>query len=182
MADDAPGVSAGGGQDPGGTMEVPMHTIFCREGRPPADDMFAYWGCPQPVPARSLCPVPDPRKRRGRRHALAGLLAVGIAAVIARGRGRSPRSGSGPPMPARRCWPGWARRAALRRSPPSGAPLPWSARMCSTRFSVPGHQPAAPGRPRQHRRRQPPPRPRPAADAKTASDRMSDFAVSLSAE
>jgi predicted transposase YbfD/YdcC len=30
-----------------------------------------------------LSQVPDPRKRRGRRHALAGLLAVGIAAVIA---------------------------------------------------------------------------------------------------
>src|SRR6201981_1823109 len=30
--------------------------------------------------------VPDPRKRRGRRHALAGLLAVGIAAVIAGSR------------------------------------------------------------------------------------------------
>src|SRR5438094_744205 len=27
--------------------------------------------------------VPDPRKRRGRRHPLAGLLAVGVAAVIA---------------------------------------------------------------------------------------------------
>src|SRR5436309_1771131 len=30
-----------------------------------------------------LAQVPDPRKRRGRRHALAGLLAVGIAAVVA---------------------------------------------------------------------------------------------------
>jgi len=30
--------------------------------------------------------VPDPRKKRGRRHALAGLLAVGIAAVIAGSR------------------------------------------------------------------------------------------------
>src|ERR1700728_4894260 len=30
-----------------------------------------------------LAQLPDPRKRRGRRHALAGLLAVGIAAVIA---------------------------------------------------------------------------------------------------
>src|ERR1700746_2120587 len=30
--------------------------------------------------------VPDPRKRRGRRHALAALLAVGIAAVIAGSR------------------------------------------------------------------------------------------------
>src|ERR1700683_1477280 len=33
-----------------------------------------------------LAQVPDPRKRRGRRHALAGLLAVGISAVIARSR------------------------------------------------------------------------------------------------
>src|SRR5690242_13683995 len=30
-----------------------------------------------------LAQIPDPRKRRGRRHPLAGLLAVGIAAVIA---------------------------------------------------------------------------------------------------
>src|SRR5579875_1329073 len=30
--------------------------------------------------------VPDPRKRRGRRHSLAGLLAVGVAAVIAGAR------------------------------------------------------------------------------------------------
>jgi predicted transposase YbfD/YdcC len=33
-----------------------------------------------------LAQVPDPRKRRGRRHRLAGLLAVGIAAVIAGSR------------------------------------------------------------------------------------------------
>jgi hypothetical protein len=33
-----------------------------------------------------LAQVPDPRERRGRRHALAGLLAVGIAAVIAGSR------------------------------------------------------------------------------------------------
>jgi DDE family transposase len=33
-----------------------------------------------------LAQVPDPRNRRGRRHALAGLLAVGIAAVIAGSR------------------------------------------------------------------------------------------------
>ena len=30
-----------------------------------------------------LAQVPDPRRKRGRRHPLAGLLAVGIAAVIA---------------------------------------------------------------------------------------------------
>ncbi|HEU5388469.1 MAG TPA: ISAs1 family transposase, partial [Streptosporangiaceae bacterium] len=33
-----------------------------------------------------LAQVPDPRKKRGRRHALAGLLAMGIAAVIAGSR------------------------------------------------------------------------------------------------
>jgi hypothetical protein len=33
-----------------------------------------------------LAQVPDPRKRRGRRHQLASLLAVGIAAVIAGSR------------------------------------------------------------------------------------------------
>jgi len=33
-----------------------------------------------------LAQVPDPRKKRGRRHALAGLLAVGIAAVVAGSR------------------------------------------------------------------------------------------------
>lgn len=44
---------------------------------------------PMPVAARSrylldlLAQVPGPRKRRGRRHGLAGLLAAGIAAVIA---------------------------------------------------------------------------------------------------
>jgi hypothetical protein len=33
-----------------------------------------------------LARLPDPRKRRGRRHSLAGLLAVGIAAVTAGSR------------------------------------------------------------------------------------------------
>src|SRR5450755_4923445 len=53
-----------------------------RDTRPPMTS--------SPIPAaRSqylldlLAQVPDPRKRRGRRHSLAGLLAVGIAAVIA---------------------------------------------------------------------------------------------------
>ena len=43
-------------------MEVLTLTIFCREGRPPADDIFAYPGCPQPVPARSPCPGPGPEE------------------------------------------------------------------------------------------------------------------------
>src|SRR5512133_4324096 len=53
-----------------------------RDTRPPMTS--------SPIPAaRSqylldlLAQVPDPRKKRGRRHALAGLLAAGIAAVIA---------------------------------------------------------------------------------------------------
>jgi hypothetical protein len=50
-AGDAPGVSAGGGQDPDGTMEVLTLTIFCHKGHPPADDIFVYDGCSQPVPA-----------------------------------------------------------------------------------------------------------------------------------
>jgi hypothetical protein len=33
-----------------------------------------------------LAQIPDPRKKRGRRHALTGLLAVGVAAVIAGSR------------------------------------------------------------------------------------------------
>ncbi|MGH3178733.1 MAG: transposase family protein, partial [Streptosporangiaceae bacterium] len=33
-----------------------------------------------------LAQIPDPRKKRGRRHPLAGLLAVGVAAVIAGSR------------------------------------------------------------------------------------------------
>ena len=43
----------------------------------------------------------------------------------------------------------------------------------------PGHQPAAHRRPLEHRRRQPPPRPRPAAHAQATSDHMNDFAGSL---
>ena len=57
------------------------------EGLPPADDIFARSGCrSQPVPSRSPAQVPDPRKRRGIRHSLAGLLAVGVAAVTAGAR------------------------------------------------------------------------------------------------
>ena len=41
-------------------MEVPTLTVVCHEGRPPADDIFAYPGCPQPVSSRSPCPGPGP--------------------------------------------------------------------------------------------------------------------------
>lgn len=67
-------------------MEVLTLTIACpRDSRPPMSS--------SPIAAaRSqylldlLAQVPDPRKRRGRRHPLAGLLAVGVAAVIAGSR------------------------------------------------------------------------------------------------
>ena len=67
-------------------MEVLTLTIACHEGHPPADDIFAYCGCPQPYLLDLLAQVLDLQKRRGRRHPLAGLLAVGIAAVIAESR------------------------------------------------------------------------------------------------
>ena len=70
-----------------------------------------------PVPAARchylldlLAQVPDPRKRRGRRHALAGLLAVGIAAphlVAALVHGIGAVLGQPPPR-------------SRTRSPPSG--------------------------------------------------------------
>jgi hypothetical protein len=59
----------------------------------------------QPLLAKAQCltdllaQIPDPRHRRGRRYPLAGLLAIGIVAVTA-DPARSPRSASGPPMPA----------------------------------------------------------------------------------
>jgi len=41
-------------------MEVLTLTIACHEKHPAADAIFAYPGCPQPVPARSPCPDPGP--------------------------------------------------------------------------------------------------------------------------
>jgi len=84
-----------------------------------------------------LAQVPDPRKRRGRRHSLAGLLAVGIAAVIAGSRSFAAigqwAADAGPEtlavLGAAR---GPADESTFRR------PFPWSAQMFSTGFPVPG--------------------------------------------
>jgi hypothetical protein len=46
-AGDVPGVSAGAGQGPGGTMKVRTLTIACHEGYPPADAIFVYSGFSQ---------------------------------------------------------------------------------------------------------------------------------------
>ena len=81
-------------------MEVPTLTIFAaRDARPPMTS--------SPIPAaRSqylldlLAQVPDPRKRRGRRHALAGLLATGIAAARSFAAIGQWAAGAGPEVPA----------------------------------------------------------------------------------
>jgi predicted transposase YbfD/YdcC len=67
-------------------MEVPTLTVVCREGlRPPMPSSpMSDARCHYLLDL--LAQVPDPRARRGRRHSLAGLLAVGVAAVIAGSR------------------------------------------------------------------------------------------------
>jgi hypothetical protein len=76
---------AGPGRNDGSSLRSPSPARGT-----PADDIFAYSCRPEPVPPRSPGQVPDPRKRRGRRHPLTGLLAVGIAAVIAGSRSFAP--------------------------------------------------------------------------------------------
>ena len=82
-ADDSSGVSAGGGRARAERWKFFTLTIACHEGhRPPmTSSPMAAARCQHLLDL--LAQVPDPRKKRGRRHALAGLLAVGIAAVIA---------------------------------------------------------------------------------------------------
>jgi hypothetical protein len=67
-------------------MEVLTLAIFVtRDARPPMPSSPVLAARSQDL-LDLLAQVPDPRKKRGRRHALAGLLAVGIAAVIAGSR------------------------------------------------------------------------------------------------
>jgi hypothetical protein len=80
-------------------MEALALTVVCHEGRPPVHAIFFLTAA-----ARSqylldlLAQLPDPRKRRGRRHSVAGLLAVGIAAVTAGSRpSAAPGTGKGKP-------------------------------------------------------------------------------------
>jgi predicted transposase YbfD/YdcC len=85
-ADDSSCVSAGGGRARAERWKFFTLTIACHEGhRPPmTSSPMAAARCQHLLGL--LAQVPDPRKKRGRRHALAGLLAVGIAAVIAGSR------------------------------------------------------------------------------------------------
>ncbi len=68
-------------------MEALTLTVVCHEGRPPAHAIFLLTAAAgSRYLLDLLAQLPDPRKRRGRRHSLAGLLAVGIAAVNAGSR------------------------------------------------------------------------------------------------
>ena len=83
-AGDVSGVSADGGRARAERWKFSTLTIASHEDARP----LMTSSC-MPDAARTrylldlLSQVPDPRKKRGRRHALAGLLATGIVAVIA---------------------------------------------------------------------------------------------------
>jgi hypothetical protein len=100
-------------------MEVPTLTIFCREGHPPADDIFAYWGCPQPVPAQSPRPGPGPAEE-ARSPAPAG----GAARRRDRGGGRGVAVVRRDRAVGRRCGPGGAGRAGRGPRPGGGVHVP----------------------------------------------------------
>ena len=77
-----PRAADGPGRNDGSSSRSPSPAT----GTPPADDIFTHGGCPLPVPCPSPCPGPRSAEEAGRRHPLAGLLATGIAAVIAGSR------------------------------------------------------------------------------------------------
>ena len=85
--DDVPGVSAGGARGSVRTMEVlTLAVVAPRDSRPlMTSSSMAAAACSRYL-LDLLSQLPDPRKRRGRRHALTALLAVGVAAVIAGSR------------------------------------------------------------------------------------------------
>jgi hypothetical protein len=132
------------------TQKVLTLTIACREEHPPADDIFAYSGCPQPVPARSPGSGPGPAE-----EARAPASAGGPAGRRDRGAARGPAEEST-----------FRRAFALVSYVLDRVLGAWLRDGISAKT---GHQHPAPGRPREHRRRQPPSRPRPAADAQAAS-------------
>jgi predicted transposase YbfD/YdcC len=67
-------------------MEVLTLATFCHEDTRPPMTSSPMTAARSQYLLGLLAQVPDPRKRRGRRHPLAGLLATGIAAVIAGSR------------------------------------------------------------------------------------------------
>jgi predicted transposase YbfD/YdcC len=85
-ADDSSAVSAGGGRARAERWKFFTLAIACHEGHRPPMTSSPIAAARSQYLLDLLAQVPDPRKRRGRRHALAGLLATGIAAVIAGSR------------------------------------------------------------------------------------------------
>jgi hypothetical protein len=88
-----------------------------------------------------LAQVPDPRKRRGRRHPLGGLLAVGIAAVTAGAKSFAAigqwAADAGPDVLAGLgADRGPAEESTFRRRSPWSVPTGWT--MSSARGSGPG--------------------------------------------
>jgi hypothetical protein len=79
-----PGVSAGGGRVRAERWKFSRSPSSAPRDALPSSPITAA-ACSQYL-LDLLAQVPDPRKRRGRRHPLAGLLAVGIAAVAAGAR------------------------------------------------------------------------------------------------
>ena len=57
-------------------------------------------------PLDYLAQLADPRHHRGRRHPLAGVLGVAVAAMLAGARSLAAMA-SGPRMCPGRCWPRW---------------------------------------------------------------------------
>src|SRR6201997_4324698 len=72
---------AGPGRNDGSSLRSPSPAT--RDTRPPTPSSPILPAARSRYLLELLAQVPDPRKRRGRRHPLAGLLAVGIGAVIA---------------------------------------------------------------------------------------------------
>src|SRR3954467_10873279 len=68
----------------------------------------------------ALAAVPDPRHRRGRRHELTGLLAIGACACLT-GSSSYVAIGEWAAAQARRCWTAWAAMPICRVSRHCGA-------------------------------------------------------------
>jgi len=121
---DVPGVSEGGGRARAERWKLSHSpSSATRDARPIMRSSSLTAAARGQYLLDLLAQLPDPRKRRGRRHWLAGLLAVGIAAVTAGSRsfaviGRW-AADAGPA-----CWPGSERSAGRQGSPRSGARSP----------------------------------------------------------
>jgi len=117
-------------------MEVLTLTIACHERPRPPMTSSSIPAARSQYLLDLLAQVPDPRRRRGRRHPLAGLLAVGIAAVIAGSKSFAAIGQWAAEADPEALAALGAVRGAAEES--TGGPSPWSALMFSTGSWVPG--------------------------------------------